>query len=183
MSIELVMQSNHLILCHPFLLLPSVFPSIRTFSSELALCIRWLKYWSFSFATVLSMNIQGWFPLGLTDLISLQCKGLSRVLSKPQSVHWHSAFFMVQLSHPYMTTGKTIALAIWTFVSKMIFLLFNTLSRFVITFLTRKKHLLTSWLQSLSAVILMMIMLLFFSLLTIYVSFFVKSLFTLCSYL
>ena len=109
MSIDSVIPSNHLILCRPNHLLPSIFPSIRVFSNELAFCIRWPKYWSFS--SVLPMNIQGWFPLGLTALISLLFKGISRVFSsttvrKKASILWHSAFFMVQLSHLYMTTGK-----------------------------------------------------------------------------
>ena len=158
MSIELVMLSNHLILCHPLPLLPSVFPRIRVFFNELALHIRWPKYWSFSFSIVLPVNIQGWFLLGMTGLISLQLKGLSRVCSSTTSLKAlippHSAFFMVQLSHPYMTTGKTTALSIETFDGKLMSLLFNMLSRFVIAFLPRSRFLLISWLQSLSAVIL-----------------------------
>ena len=147
MSIESVMPSNHLILCCPFLLPPSIFPSIRVFSSELVLCIRWPKYWSFSFASAFPMNIQGWFPLGWTGLISLQSKTLKSLLqhhSSKASILRCSAFFIVQLSHPYMTTGKTIALTRWTFVSKVMSPLFNMLSRFVIAFLPRSKHLLIS---------------------------------------
>ena len=158
MSVELMMPSNHLILCHPLLLLPSIFPSIRVFSNESALCIRWpLKYWSFSFSISLPMNIQGWFPLGLTGLIPLLSKGLSRIFSNTSlkaSIFQCSAFFMVQLSHLSMTTGKTIAPTIWTFVDKVMSMLFNMLSKFVITFLPRSTHLLMSSLQSLSAVIL-----------------------------
>ena len=118
MSIALVMPSNHLILCRPLLLLPSVFPSIRVFSNESVLHIRWPKYWSFNSASVLPMNIQDCFPLGLTGLI-LQSKGLSSLLqhhSSKASILWRSVFFIVQLSHPYMTTGKTVALTRWIFV-------------------------------------------------------------------
>ena len=158
MPIESEMLSNHLIFCCPLILLPSVFPSIRVFSNESILCIRWAKYSSLSFSIVLSMNIQDWFPLGLTGLISLQSKGLSRVFSNTTSskasVLCCLAFFMVQLSHPYMTTGKTIALTRWTFVGEVMSLLFNMLSRLVMTFLPRGKCLLISWLQSPSAVIL-----------------------------
>ena len=159
MSIELVMLFNYLILCHPLLLLPSIFPSIRVFSSELAFCIRWQKYWSFSFSFSPSSEYSGRFPLGLTlGLISLQSKGLLKSLLQHHnlkaSILQHLAFFMVQLSYPYMTTGKTITLTIWIFVGKVIFLLFNMLSRFVIAFLPRSKYLLISWLQSPSAVIL-----------------------------
>ena len=116
MSIESVIPSNHLILRHPLPLLPSTFPSIRVFSNESALCIRWPEYWSPASAWVFPMNIQGWSPLRLMGLISLQSKGLSRVFSnttvQKASVLYHSAFFMVQFSHPYLTTGKTIALTI-----------------------------------------------------------------------
>ena len=158
MSIELVMLFDYLILCHPPLLLPSIFPSIRVFSSESAFRIRWQKYQSFSFNSVLPVNIQGWFPLGLTlGLISLQSKGVKSLLQHHNlkaSILQHSAFFMVQLSYLYMTTGKTITLAIWIFVGKVMSLLFNILSRFFIAFLPRSKHLLISWLQSLSVVIL-----------------------------
>ena len=154
MSIELVMPSKHLILCHPLLLLPSIFPSIRVFLNESILHIRWPNYWSFSFRSVFPMTIQDWFPLGWTGLISLQSKGLSRVFSNNSktSVLQCSAFFMIHLSHTNMTTGKTVALTIWTFVSKVISLLFNMLARFVIALLPRSSHLLTSWLQSPSAV-------------------------------
>ena len=157
MSIESVMPSNHLILCHPFLLLPSIFPSIRVFSSESVLYIRWPKYWSFTSAWVLPMNIQDWFPLGWTGWISLLSKGLSRVFSNT-TVQKHQFFstqlFMVQLSHPYLTTGKTIALTRQTFVDKVMSLFFNMLPRLVIAFLPRNKCLLIPWLQSPSAVIL-----------------------------
>ena len=145
MSIELVMPSNHLILCCPLLLLPSIFPSIRVFSNESILCIRWPSIGVSASASVLPMNIQDWFPWGLTGLISLQSKGLSRVfsnnhISKP-SVLRCSAFFMVQLSHPYMATGKIIALTRPIFVGKVMSLLLNMLSRLVITFLPRRKTL------------------------------------------
>ena len=150
MSIESVMPSNHLILCHPLLLMPSIFPSIRVFSNESALCIRWPKYCSFNFSINPPMNIQGWFPLGLTDLISLKSKGLSRVFSKHHSLKASilrcSAFFMVQLTHLHMTTGKAIALTIQDFVGNVMSLLFNMLSRLVIAFLPRSKCLLISWL-------------------------------------
>ena len=128
----------------PAFLLPSVFPSIRVFLNESVFHIRWPKYWSFSFSISPSVNIQGWFPLGLTGLISLQSKGLSKSLlqhhSSKASILRPSAFFMVQLSHSYMTTGKTIALTCRTFVGKPMSLLFNTLSRFVIPILPRSKH-------------------------------------------
>ena len=158
MSIELVMPSNRLILCHPLLLLPSIFPSITVFSNESALCIRWPKYWSFSFNSVLGLNTQDLSPLGWTGWISLQSKGLSRSLlqhhSSKASILQCSAFFIIQLSRPYMTAGKIITLTRWTFVGKVMTLLFNMLSRLVITFLPRSKCLLISWLQSPSAVIL-----------------------------
>ena len=200
MPIELVMPSNHLILCHPLILPPSIFPSIRVFSNETVLHIRWPEYWSFSSTSVLPMNIQDWFPLGWTSWNSLQSKGLSRVFFNITVQKYHffgaqlsfffffsrsflflfyffyftilywfchtstwichrctrgpSAFFILQLSHPYITTGKTIALTGWTFVSKVMSLLFNMLSRLNITFLPRSKCLLISWLQSPSAVIL-----------------------------
>ena len=145
------MPSNHLILCPPLLLLPSIFPSIRVFSNQSLLCIRWPKYWSFS----LPVNFQDWYPLGLTGLISLQTlESLLQHHSSKTSILWHSAFFMVQLSHSHMTARKTIALTRWTFVGKVMTLLFNMLSRFVIAFLPRSKRLLFSWLQSPSAVIL-----------------------------
>ena len=132
MSIESVMASNHLILSCPLLLLPSIFPRISVFSSKSALPIRWPNYWSFSI--VLPMNNWGWFPLGLTGLIFWQSKGLSRVFSSTTILQC-SAFFMIQLSHLYMTPEKSIALTRWTFVSKVMSLLFNMLSRCVITFL------------------------------------------------
>ena len=157
MSIELVVLSRHLILCHPLLLLPSIFPSIKVFSNESALHIRWPKYWSLSFSIspsneyseLISFRID-WFDL-------LQSKGISGVFSLKElkaSILHCSAFFKVQLPHPYMTSGKTMALTIQTFAGKVISLLFNTLSRFVIAFLPRRKCLLLSWLQSPSVVIL-----------------------------
>ena len=149
MSIESVMPSNHFILCCP-LLLPSILPNIRVFSNELALFIRWPQYWSFSNSP--SNEYSGWFPLGLTVLISLQSKGLWRVFSS--TTIWKHQFFMVQLSHLYMTTGKIIDLTTWTFVGKAMSLLFNMLSEFVIAFLPRSKCLLISWLLPLPAVIL-----------------------------
>ena len=141
------MTSNQLILCYPLLLLPSMLPSTRgafqmSFSSESVLCIRWPKYWSFSFSISPSNKYSGCFPLGLTGLISLQSKGLSSLLqhySSKASILWCSAFSMVQLSHLYMTTGKTIALIGGNFVGKMMSLLFNMLSRFVIAFLPRSR--------------------------------------------
>ena len=158
MSTESVMPSNHLILCRPLLLLPSIFPSIRFFSNESALRIRWPKYWSFSFDISLSNEHPGLisFRMDWLDLLVVQgtLKSLLQHLSSKASILQCSAFFIVQLSHPYMTTGKTIALTRWTFVDKVMSLLFNMLSRLVITFLLRSKHLLISWLQSPSAVIL-----------------------------
>ena len=156
MSIQSVMLFKHPILCHLVLLLPLIFRSIRVFSNELALCIRWPKsIGALASASVPPVNIQGWFPLGLTSLISLQSKGLWRVFSSTRaSVFWHLAFFMVQLSCLYMIIGKTIALTIWIFVDKVMYLLFNMLSRFITAFLPRSERLLISWLQSLSAVIL-----------------------------
>ena len=141
--IDSVMPSNLLVLYCPLLLLPSIFPSIGVFPMSV---IRWLTYWSFGFSTVLPMNIQDWFPLRWTGWISLQSKELSRVFSnttvqKHQFFGAHSAFFRVQLSHPYMTTGKTIALTRQTLVGKVMSLLFNMLSRLVITFLPRNKRL------------------------------------------
>ena len=134
MSIELVMPSNHLILCRPLLLLPSIFPSIRVFSSESALHIRWLKYWSFSFSISPSNEYSGLIPFRMDwFVISLLFKGLSRVFSNTSSkasICQHSAFFMAQLSHPYMTTRKTITLTRQTFVDQVMSLLFNSLSRF-----------------------------------------------------
>ena len=152
------MPSNHLILSSPFLLLPSIVPSIKVFSSELAQEESCGQSIGVSASTsVLPMNTQEWSPLGWTGWISLQSKGLSRVFSDT-TVQNHQFFgaqlsLTVQLSHPYMTTGKTIALTRWTFVGKVMSLLFNMLSRLVITFLPRSKRLLISWLQSPSAVI------------------------------
>ena len=158
MSLELVMPSSHLILCCPLLLLPSIFPSIRVFSNESALRIRWPKYWSFSFSISPSNEHPGLisFRIDWLDLLAVQgtLKSLLKHHSAKASILRHSAFFTVQLSHPYMTTGKTIALTRQTFVGKVMSLLFNMLSRWVITFLPRSKRLLISWLQSPSAVIL-----------------------------
>ena len=158
MSIESVMPSNHLILCHPLLLLPSVSPRIKVFSNESVLHIRWPKYWSFSFSIIPSNEYPGLisFRMDWLDLLGVQgtLKSLLQCHSLKASILWHSAFFMVQLSHPYMTTGKTIDLTRWTFVSKVMSLLFNILSRLVTAFLPRSKHLLISWLKSPSAVIL-----------------------------
>ena len=152
------MTSNHLILCHPLLLLPSIFPSIRVFSNESVLHIRWPKYWNFSFSISPSSEYSGliFFRMDFFDLLAVQgtLKSLLQHHSTKASILWHSAFFIVQLSHPYMITGKTIALTRWTFIDKVMSLLFSTLSRFVITFLPRSKRLLISWLQSPSAVIL-----------------------------
>ena len=152
------MPSNHLILCHPLLLPPSIFPSIKVFSDESVLCIRWPQYWSFSFNISPSNEHPGLtsFRMDWLDLLAVQgtLKSLLQHHSSKASVLWHSALFTVQLSHPYMTTGKTIASTRWTFVDKVIFLLFNMLSRLVITYLPRSKCLLISWLQSPSSVIL-----------------------------
>ena len=157
MSTELVMPSNHLILCCP-LFLPSIFPSIRVFSNELVLHIRWPKYWSFSFNISPSNEYSGVisFRMDWLDLLAIQrnLKSLLQHHSSKASILWCSAFFIIQLSHPYMTTGKAIALTRQSFVGKVMSLLFNMLSRMVITFLPRSKHLLISWLQSPSAVIL-----------------------------
>ena len=151
------MPSGHLILCCPLLLLPLIPPSIRVFSNESALHMRWPKYWSFSFNISPSNEHTGLisFRMDWLDLLAVQgtLKSLLQHHSSKASV-WCSAFFMVQLSHPYMTTGKTIALTRWTFVGKVMSLLFNMLSRLVITFLPRSKCLLISWLQSPFAVIL-----------------------------
>ena len=158
MSIECVMPSNHLILCHLLLILPSIFPSIRVFSNESALRIRWPKYWSFSFSISPSNEHPGLisFKMDWLDLLAVQgtLKSLLQHHSSKASIIWCSAFFIVQLSHPYMTTGKAIALTRRTFVDKVMSLLFNMLSRLVTTFLPRSKCLLISWLQSPSAVIL-----------------------------
>ena len=163
MSIESVMPSSHLILCHPLLLLPSIFPSIRVFSSESVLRMRWPKYWSFSFNASPSNEYPGLisFRMDWLDLFAVQgtLKSLLQHHSSKASILLWSAFFIVQLSHLYMTTGKTIALTRWTFVGKVMSLLFNMLSRLVIDFLPRSKRLLISWLQSPSAVILEILML------------------------
>ena len=158
MSIESVMPSNHLILCHPLLLLPSIFPSIRVFSNGSALHIRRPKYGSFSFNISPSNEYSGLisFRMDWLALLSVQgtLKSFLQYHSWKASILWSSAFFTVQLSHPYMTTGKIIALTRWIFVDKVMSLLLNMLSRLVIVFLPRSKHLLISWLQSPSAVIL-----------------------------
>ena len=157
MSIQLVMPSNHLILCGPLLLLPSIFPSIRVFSKESVLHIRWPKYWSFSFSISTSNDHSGlisfriyWFDL----VVQVTCKSLLQHHSSKASILWHSDFFIDQLTHPYMTSGKTIALTRQTFIGKVMSLLFNMLSRFVIDFLPKSKCLSISWLQSPSPVIL-----------------------------
>ena len=150
------MPSKHLILHCPLLLLPSIFPSIRVFSNEFVLCIRWLKYWSFSFSIISPSNEYSGFDsfrIGWFDLLAVQVKSLLQHHSSKASIFRHSAFFIVQLSHPYMTTGKIIALTRRTFVGKVTSLLLNKLSRLIITFLPRSKRLLISWLQSPSAVI------------------------------
>ena len=158
MSVELVTPSNHLILCYPFLLLPSIFASIRVFSNESVLRISWPKHWSFSFSISPSNEHPGLisFRVDWFDLLAVQetLKSLLQHQSSNASILRYSAFFIVQLSHAYMTTAKTIALTRWTFVSKVMSLLFNMLSRLVITFLPRSKPLLISYLQSPSAVIL-----------------------------
>ena len=155
MSIESVMPCNHLILCHPLLLVPSIFPSIRVFSNESALHIRWPKYWSFSFSINPSNKYSGLisFRMNWFDLLAVQgtLKSLLQHHSSKASILQCLAFFIVQLSHPYMISGKTIALTRRTFVGKVMSLLFNMLSRFVTAFLPRSKHLLISWLQSSSA--------------------------------
>ena len=149
-SIELVMPSNHLIRCHPLLLLPSTFLSIRLFSNESVLRIRWPKYWSFSFSISPSNEYSGlisyrmdWFDLAVQGTL----KNLLQHHSSRAPIPWCSAFFTVQLSHPYMTTGKTIVLTRWTFFGKVMSLLFNMLSRLVTTFLPKSKRLLISWLH------------------------------------
>ena len=157
MSIESVMLSNHLILCCPLLLQPSIFPNIRVFSNESALRIRWPKYWSFSFNICPSNEYSGLiFRMDWLDLLAVQgtLKSLLQHHSSKASILQRSAFFIVQLSYPHMTTGKTIVLTGRTFVDKVMSLLFNMLSRLVITFLPRSKSLLISWLPSPSAVIL-----------------------------
>ena len=157
MSITSVMPFNHLILCHPLLLPPSVFPSIRVFSNESVLHIRWPKYWSFSFSISPSNEYSGLisFRMDCLDLLAVQrtLKSLLQHHSSKTSILRCSAFFIVQLSHPCMTPGKTIALTRWTFIGKVVSLLFNMPSRLVIAFLPRSKHLLISWLPSPSAVI------------------------------
>ena len=158
MSVELMLSSNHLILCHPLLLLPSIFPSIRVFTNEPVLHIRWPEYWSFSFSVSPSNEYSG--PISSTidrfDLLAVQgiLKSLLQHHSSKPSILGLSAFFIVQLLHPHMTTGKTITLMRWTFVGKVVSLLFNMLFSLVIAFLPRSKCLLISWLQSPSAVIL-----------------------------
>ena len=157
-TIKSVVPSNYLNLCHPLLLQPSVLPSIRILSNESALHIRWPKYWSFSFNISPSNEHSGLisFRMDWLELLAVQgtLKSLLQHHSSKASILWCSAFFIVQLAHPYMTTGKTTALSRWTFVGKVMSLLFNMLSRLVITFLPRSKRLLISWLQSPSAVIL-----------------------------
>ena len=151
------MPSSHLVFCRPLLLLPSIPPSIRVFSNESTLHMSWPKYWSFSFSIIPSKDIPGLisFRMDWLDLLAVQgtLKSLLQHHSSNASILWCSAFFTVLLSHPYMTTGKTIALTIWTFVSKVMSLLFNALSRFVIAFLPRNRQLCISWLQSLSPAI------------------------------
>ena len=157
MSIELVMPSSYLIHCHP-LLSPSIFPSIRVFSNESVLRIRWPKYWSFSFSISLSSEYSGLISTRIDwlDLLAVQgtLKSHLQHHSSKAFILQRSAFFTVELSHPYRTTGKAIALTRQTFVGRVLSLLFNTLSRFIIAFLPRSKHLLISWLKSPSAVIL-----------------------------
>ena len=157
MSVESVMPSSQLILCRP-LLLPSIFPSIRVFSNKSALHMRWPKYWSFSFSISPSNEHPGliYFRMDWLDVLAVQgtLKSLLQHHRSKASILQRSAFFIVQLSYPYMTTGKTIALTRWTFVGNVMSLLLNMLSRLVITFLPRSKRLLISWLQSPSAVIL-----------------------------
>ena len=158
MSIESVMPSNHLILGHPLLFLPPIFPSIRVFSNESAFCIRWPKYWSFSFSISPSNDYSGLISFRMDWMVLLAVQGTLKSLLQHQSskasILWRSAFFIVQLSHPYITAGKTIALNRRTFVGKVMSLIFNMLSRLVIDFLQRSKCLLISWLQSPFAVIL-----------------------------
>ena len=155
---ELVMSSNHLIFFLPLLLPPSIFLSIRVFSNESLVCIRWPKHWSFSFTISPSNEHPGliFFRMDWLDILAVQgsLKSLRQHHTSKPSIIWRLAFFIVQLSHPCMTTGKTIALTRWTFVGKVMSLLFNMLSRLVITFRPRNKRLLISWLQSPSAVIL-----------------------------
>ena len=157
MSLESVMTSNHLIFCWPLLLPPSIIPSIRVFSKESVLCIRWPKYWSFSFNISPSNEHSGLISCRIDQLNLLAVQGTLKSLLQHHSSKASilcSALFIVQISHPYMTTGKMIALTRWAFVGKVMSLLFNMLSRWVIAFLQRSKCLLISWLQSPSAVIL-----------------------------
>ena len=158
MSIESVMPSNHLIFCHPLLLLPSIFPSIRIFSNQSVLHIRWPKYWRFSFSISPSNEYSRLisFRIDWLDLLAVQrtLRSLLQHHTSKASIIWCSAFFMVQFSYPYMTTGKTIALTRRNFVGRVMFLVFNILSMFVMTFPPRSKCFLISWLQSPSAVIL-----------------------------
>ena len=158
MSIELVMPFNHVVLCCPFLLLPSIFLSIRDFLNELAPCIRWPMYWSFSFSICPYSEYSGLisFRIDWLDLLVVQgfLKSVLQYHSSKASILWHSAFFIIQFSQPYMLTEKTKALTRWTFVGKIMSLLFNMLSRFAIVFLPRSKHLLISWLHSWSSAIL-----------------------------
>ena len=158
MSVESVMSSRHLILCHPFLLLPPILPSFRVFSNESTLCMRWPKYWSFSFNISPSNEHPGLisFRVDWLDPLAIQgtLKSLLQHHSSKASILRCSAFYIVQLSHPYMTTGKTIALTRWTLVGKVMSLLFNMLSRLVTTFLPRSELLLISWMQSPPAVTL-----------------------------
>ena len=156
MSIESVMLPNHLILCCPLLILPSIFPSIRAFSNESAVNFKWSKYWNFSISPSNEFSGLTSFRIDQFDFLVDQgnLKSFLQHHNSKASILQHSVFFMVQLSYPYMTTGKTKALTIWTFVGKVISLLLNMLSRLVITFLPRSKRLLISWLQSPSAVIL-----------------------------
>ena len=152
------MPFNYLILCHPLLLPPSIFPSIRDFSNESGLCIRWPKCWSFSFSISPSNEYSGPISFRMDYLDLLDVQGTLKILlqhhSSKASILQHSPFFIVQLSHPYMATGKNIALTRWTFVGKVMFLFFNMLSRLFIIFLPRSNRLLISWLQSPSVVIL-----------------------------
>ena len=157
MSIESVMPSNHFILCHPLLLLLPIPPSIRAFSNESTLRMRWPKYWSFSFS-IIPFNEHPElisFRMDWLDLLAVQgtLKSLLQHHCSKASILWCSAFFTVQISHPSMTTGKTIALPRWIFLGKVMSLLFNMLSRLFTTFLSRSKHLIISWLQSPSTVI------------------------------
>ena len=156
MPIKSMMPSNHFILCHPLLLLPSIFPSIRIFSNKSALCSRWPKYWSFNMSPSNESSglISFWIDWFALLAVQRPLKSLPQDHNSKASILQHSALFMAQLSHPYMTTGKTISLNIQTFIGKVTSLLFNMLARFVIIFLPRSKDLLISWLQSPYAVIL-----------------------------